>query len=306
MSAAAEISGRLAIDANALSDLKRQARSDPQAGLKQAAQQFEGVFLRMVLKSMRDATPRDALFDSDQSRMFQDMFDQQLAQTLAARGATGLAAIIEKQLARTLPSPSGDAQPAVAAPVPDSRFSLGTLRGAGQQLVGPAKPPSVASVATASDAPGGFVGRVWPHALDASRTTGIPAQFIIGHAALESGWGRGEMRLGDGTPSYNLFNVKAGSGWNGKTVDVTTTEFVAGTAQRRVERFRAYASYADAFADYASLLKSNPRYAKVIGQQDGGGFARALQQAGYATDPMYADKLTRVIGSATLRQGLSG
>ncbi len=194
---------------------------------------------------------------------------------------------------------------------PDTRFSLDTLRNAARQLIdgAPVAAGSAAGAAQAKsgqDAPREFVSRVWPHALEASRATGIPAHFIVAQAALESGWGRGEIRLADGRTSFNLFNVKAGQGWSGETVDVTTTEYVNGAAQKQVERFRAYRSYAEAFADYANLLKSNPRYANVIGQQDGVGFARALQQAGYATDPMYAEKLARIIGSVSLRQGLSG
>lgn len=316
------LSNRLAFDATGLDALKRQAHTDPKAGLKQAAQQFEGVFLQMVLKSMRDATPQDSLLDSDQTRMFQEMFDQQLAQTLSARGATGLAAIIEKQLAKTLPDAGKTGAPAQssAADAVDSRFRLDTLRGAGQHLVGDGKPAAenaargageVAASGNTAKGSGGdgareFVGRLWPHAVDASRATGIPPHFIVGQAALESGWGKGEIRQADGTPSYNLFNIKAGRSWTGKTADVTTTEYVGGVPRKQVERFRAYGSYGEAMADYARLLTGNPRYAAVIGQQDSSAFARALQQAGYATDPMYADKLVRVIGSATLRQGLAG
>jgi flagellar protein FlgJ len=309
------ISSQLAIDAGALTKLKRQAKDDPRAGLSQAAQQFEAVFLQMVLKAMRDATPQDGVLDSDQGRLYQNMFDQQLAQTLAARGSTGLAAMIEKQLAKTLPPPLAAAgnglPPTEQTSAPDTRFSLDTLRNAARQLIEGAPVAAgaaagAAQVKSGPDAPREFVSRVWPHAQEASRATGIPGHFIVAQAALESGWGRGEIRLADGSTSFNLFNVKAGKGWTGETVDVTTTEYVNGTAQKQVERFRAYRSYAEAFADYANLLKSNPRYANVIGQQDGVGFARALQQAGYATDPMYAEKLARIIGSVSLRQGLSG
>jgi flagellar protein FlgJ len=253
--------------------------------------------------------------DSDQGRLYQSMLDQQLTQTLAARGATGLAAMIERQLEKTLPARAGSGGKELpekgAAGIPDSRFSLDTLRGAARQLVGPATTSNAearvgAEASVAQGAPRDFVERVWPHALEAGRVTSIPGHFIVAQAALESGWGRGEIRHPDGRGSHNLFNIKAGRGWAGDTVEVLTTEYVNGAPQKQVDRFRAYRSYAEAFADYASLLKSNPRYSNVIGQQDGAGFARALQQAGYATDPMYADKLARVIGSVTLRQGLSG
>jgi flagellar protein FlgJ len=151
-----------------------------------------------------------------------------------------------------------------------------------------------------------FVNRLWPHAGEASQATGIPAHFMIAQAALETGWGRSELRFSDGTPTYNLFGIKAGRNWQGAVAESTTTEYVNGVAQRSVERFRAYASYAEAFRDYANLLASNPRYAEVLNQQDAAGFARSLQRAGYATDPMYAAKLERIIGGAALRNGMTG
>jgi len=129
---------------------------------------------------------------------------------------------------------------------------------------------------------------------------------MIAQAALETGWGKGEIRRPDGSGSFNLFNIKAGRSWQGATVDVTTTEYVNGQPVKSVERFRAYGSYAEAFADYARLLRDNPRYEKVLNQTDPAGFARGLQSAGYATDPMYADKLQRIIGGSLLRVGLSG
>jgi flagellar protein FlgJ len=243
---------------------------------------------------------------SDQTRMYQSMLDQQLAQTLAQRGATGLAALIEQQLARTLP---GEAAAGAAGEGPGSRFGLDTLRNAGRQLLGvetaATAPPNEIGPRAAA-APAEFASRIWPHALEASRATGIPAQFIVAQAALESGWGRAEIRRPDGSPSYNLFNIKAGPGWDGATVEAATTEYANGAAQPQNGRFRVYSSYADAFADYASLLKASPRYARVLGQQDAAAFARGLQQAGYASDPMYAEKLIRIIGSDTLRRSLAG
>ncbi|HRK79199.1 MAG TPA: flagellar assembly peptidoglycan hydrolase FlgJ, partial [Thiobacillus sp.] len=115
-------------------------------------------------------------------------------------------------------------------------------------------------------------------------------------AALETGWGKAEIRGADGLNSHNLFGVKAGGAWRGRTVDIVTTEYVNGKPQKQVDSFRAYDSYADAFRDYANLLRANPRYRNVIAQgQDAAGFAQGLQQAGYATDPNYAQKLMSVI-----------
>ncbi len=142
-------------------------------------------------------------------------------------------------------------------------------------------------------------------ASQAELQSGIPAAFMVAQAAHESGWGRREIRNADGSSSHNLFGIKAGAGWNGPVAEVTTTEYVGGEPQKVTARFRAYASYAESFQDYARMMKDSPRYAGVVAQATSASaspqaFALGLQRAGYATDPAYADKLTRVINT-TLR-----
>ncbi len=134
----------------------------------------------------------------------------------------------------------------------------------------------------------------------------MPPHFLVAHSALETGWGKTEIRSVDGSPTYNIFGVKAGRNWSGPSVEVQTTEYVNGVAQSTREKFWVYGSYAEAFADYASLLRNNSRFSRVLGQQDGVQFARSLQQSDYATDPMYAEKLGRIINGTTLRQALAG
>ena len=147
-----------------------------------------------------------------------------------------------------------------------------------------------------------FVERLAPDAEAVSRDSGIPVRFLLGHAALESGWGRSEIRAADGTPSHNLFGIKAGAGWTGRTVDVQTTEYTGGVAQQKVETFRAYDSYRDSLRDYAKLLASAPRYAEVLkNTNDARAYARELQDAGYATDPRFANALAGVIDGSFLR-----
>jgi flagellar protein FlgJ len=150
----------------------------------------------------------------------------------------------------------------------------------------------------------GFVQQHNDAAKAAEAKTGIPAEFMVSQAALETGWGRKEIRHADGAPSFNLFGIKAGADWKGPVAEITTTEYVNGKAQKVSARFRAYASYAESFADYAQLMKASPRYAKltqsVAKTASPVAFAQGLQKAGYATDPAYADKLTRVINT-TLR-----
>lgn len=306
-------SRHLAVDPSAAAELRSQLRADPQGGLKQTARQFEGLLLQQLLKSMRDATPADGLMDSEQSRFFTAIGDQQLAQHLAAQAPIGLATLIEKQLARQ----SAATGVADSSRLTDTRdrswpqpFGAQAARTSGMSSARTAPADSGNGVATkrtevSATRPREFVDRVWSHALEASATTGIPAQFLVAHSALESGWGKREIRTADGSPSFNLFGVKAGRSWSGPSVEVSTTEFVNGVGQSTRARFRVYSSYAEAFRDYADLLRSKSRFADVIGQKDGVLFARSLQRAGYATDPMYADKLARIIGSTTLRQALA-
>jgi flagellar protein FlgJ len=319
MKTASANSQQFVLDPKSTADLRAKLKQDPQAGLKQAAQQFEGLLLQMMLKSMRDASPQDGLLDSDQSRFFSSIMDQQLAQNLSSQGKLGFAKLIEQQLGRNLQT--GNALP--SAPSTSALDALQQLLVA-RQAASLAAPSAAVAVALPAKAPkdanadqlptkasaskpgssSDFVNRVWPHAREAAAATGVPAQFLVAHAALESGWGKREIRSANGAPTYNLFGVKPGSNWQGPTADAKTTEFVNGTAQASNEKFRVYASYAEAFRDYASLLGSNARFSGVLGQQDGAEFAKSLQKSGYATDPMYADKLSRIINGTTLRQAL--
>lgn len=106
MAAPLNASAQLAIDANSLDQLRAQANRSPDQALKAAAQQFEAVFLNMMLKSMRDATPQDGALDNQQTKMYTGMLDQQLAQSMANRGI-GLADIMVKQLGHTLDVQAG-------------------------------------------------------------------------------------------------------------------------------------------------------------------------------------------------------
>lgn len=312
---------RAAFDVQGAQDLREQMKKDPKAGVKMAAQQFEAMFLQMVLKSMRDTVPTDGLMNSDQARFYNGMLDQQLAQDLSTNGrGLGFARLIEQQLGRNLGIDSGSATstaadlPAILAgnqaasyqDVPKNLRYAPILNGLPTSAAY-AKPeaPSSSAEAVPQNARE-FAEQVWPHAVEASRTTGIAPQFVVAHAALESAWGKSQILRADGSPSYNLFGVKAGRSWQGDSVEVPTTEYVDGKPVKVTERFRAYSSYAEAFRDYANLLRNNPRYSEVIGSQSGTEFARRVQQAGYATDPSYADKLTKIINGPTLRQALIG
>ena len=291
----ADMSAQLALDVQGMNQLKLESKQPTPEALKKAAQQFEALFMNMMLKSMREATPQDGMFDSEQTRLYTSMLDQQLSQTMASRGI-GLAEVMVRQLSTTL-GPALGMEQAVSGQASEKEESLPmtdmpVLEGKTVADSAPAANSASGSDRRVQD----FTQRLMPHAQQASQATGIPPHFMLGQAALETGWGRHEIRGENGEQSYNLFNIKAGSNWKGKTVDVLTTEYVNGLPEKRVETFRAYDSYTEAFSDYANLMRANPRYRSVIAQgNDAAGFALGLQRAGYATDPNYARKLMGVI-----------
>jgi flagellar protein FlgJ len=288
----------LAIDSKNLESLKLSARTNSPESIKAAAKQFEALFMNMIMKSMRDATPQDGMFDTSQTKMYTSMLDQQMSQNLANRGV-GLADMLVRQL-----TPQG-MNAAVSGDTPIDSSTLPTSMANpfadrfGALKKAEADTSNTAATKSASSKPAhvqAFQDRLAAHAEEASKTTGIPAKFMLGQAALESGWGKHVIKKADGTSSNNLFGIKATASWKGKTVDAVTTEYVNGVPQRKVEKFRAYDSYADSFRDYAQMLRNNPRYEKVIANaSDVKGFAQGLQRAGYATDPHYAAKLTHII-----------
>jgi flagellar protein FlgJ len=274
-------SNNLALDANGLNKLRQAAKAGTPEALKATATQFEAMFLNMMLKSMRDATMDGGLFDSEQTKTYTTMLDQQVSQTLASRGI-GLADALTRQLSNRVTAPADSAT--------------------GNAVTGN-QGTSALSSALRSQSPDhvkAFQQQVGVHAEAASQETGIPANFIIGQAALESNWGRREIKGVDGTTSHNLFGIKATAGWKGKVVEAVTSEYVNGVRQQRFEKFRAYDSYADSFSDFANMLQKNSRYEPLIANaQDAAAYAQAMQKAGYATDPNYADKLRRVIQQAS-------
>lgn len=286
----------LASDSQGIDALRLKARTDPKGAVKETARQFEALLMNVMLKGMRDTIPQDGIFDSEQTRLYTSMLDQQLSQTMAKRGI-GIAEVLARQLSPPGQAVTGNA----AAPAVKS----GGLETAGLQprphSAGSSPNPSVVSL-DANGQARNFIERLTPDAEVVSRESGIPVRFLLGHAALESGWGRSEIRMADGTPSHNLFGVKAGAGWQGRSVDVKTTEYEDGIAHKKVETFRAYDSYQDSLRDYAKLLATSPRYAEVLkNTSDARAYARELQDAGYATDPHYAEKLSGVIDGKALR-----
>jgi flagellar protein FlgJ len=304
-----DLSGKFALDTNSLGDLKQSAKAGSPEALKGAATQFESMFVNMMMKSMRDATPQDGPMDSQETRTFTTMLDQQMSQKLAKRGI-GLADVLVRQLS------AQQTGAALAKEMQSGALGIGAEAG-GQQGAGATRlkldsdSMSTDGAAAASGLTGSarsttsagkpahvraFQDKLADAAEEAEKVTGVPAKFMMGQAALETGWGKRVIRNQDGSSSNNLFGIKAGPGWKGKVATAVTTEYVNGQPHSRVEKFRAYASHADAFKDYAKMLSNNPRYEKVLAHGgDASTFAHGLQRAGYATDPQYAAKLSRII-----------
>ena len=262
------------------SALRARAASDPKAAIKMAAKQFEAMFMQQLMKSMRESSLGTGMLENSGTQMGTEMLDTQLSNKMSGMPG-GLADVIARQLERQM----NGVAPAVQAAIP-------AASAAGAPIGGSARiKPSQEE----------FLRMHQQSAAGAEAQTGIPATFMVAQAAHESGWGKHEIRNADGSSSHNLFGIKAGANWKGQVTRVVTTEVIDGQPRKVVARFRAYASYDESFRDYAQLMKDNPRYSQVVAAGNSAqGFAQGLQKAGYATDPAYAAKLTRVINT-TLR-----
>jgi len=273
----------LAVDSTSLDQLNHLSGRDSRAAVRETARQFEALFMRELLKSMREATDSSGLMGDESAGLGTQMLDEQWALKMTGL-PRGLGEMIERQLLlQTQPGAAG----AAAGAAPAAALALPPASAA---VRGPVAQPSAAQAA--------FVSQHRQVAQQVERESGIPASFMIGKAAHETGWGRSPIRNADGSDSFNLFGIKATSGWRGRVTEITTTEYVNGAPQRMVQRFRAYDSPLEAFRDYARLIGRSPRYAEVMQNlHSPRAFAQEVQQAGFATDPRYAEKLERMINA---------
>ncbi|WP_432719767.1 flagellar assembly peptidoglycan hydrolase FlgJ [Jeongeupia wiesaeckerbachi] len=299
-----------AADVRGVDALRQTAKTSPKAAAHAVAQQFESLLMQQLVKSMRDASPHYDELQSSSTDLYRGLYDQQMALTLAKRGGVGLAGSIERQievmqnpaLLKTVQRHQSRQQGELAPVTGGSVAANSAASAAGRDgMVGQYFAASAAGrggtrgndFSASAVTGGGFVDKVLAAAKSVAPTLGVAPQLLLAHAALETGWGKKPIRDAAGGDSHNLFGIKASKDWQGKTVDVMTTEYVDGVAQKRVESFRAYDSYTDALADYAGLIRR--RFGEAVGKgEDALGFARALQAKGYATDPQYADKFASV------------
>ncbi len=275
----------LTMDLRSLDRLKTATGKDPKSGVKEAARQLESLFMQELVKSMRATTMDTGMLDNSGSEMGTSMLDTQLSQKLSGLPG-GLSELIEKQLSKQMGLADKSFQNTAEAQQKAQALTADNRRASHTEA---------------------FVRKHQAAAKAAEDATGIPASNILGQAALESGWGKHEIKAKDGSSSHNLFGIKATSDWKGKVAEVTTTEYIGGVARKVTAKFRAYDSYEEAFKDHARLLTKSPRYSQTVAQADTAqGYAQGLQKAGYATDPAYADKLTKVINTTLrLQRGLT-
>ncbi len=281
-----------AYDSRALNDLKREAATDPKGKAMQVAKQVEGMFVQMMMKSMRQALPQDGMLSNEQTRLFTSMYDQQIAQEIGKRGL-GMADLIVKQMQ---PAQQPDETAGTVPMKLDNSFIYSSLPATQlEQIVRKAVPRLPVSPAGLPTDSSEFIAQLAQPAKAASQQSGIPHHLILAQAALESGWGQRQILTRDGKPSYNVFGIKASGAWKGATTDIMTTEYEGGVAKKVRASFRVYGSYMEALSDYVKLLSNNPRYAAVANAPSAEQGARELQAAGYATDPKYAQKLVGMI-----------
>ena len=296
-------SNALAADARSLDALKLAAGGNDPKATREAAKQFESLFMRELIKSMREATMKSGMMDSEGEKLGTDLLDQQFAVQLAGMPG-GLSDAITRQLTQQITGANGNpAKPPEIGPVSTLARVLQGGNGGAMNMA----PGSDAGSVNTTQSQKGFVAQHSAAAERVAQATGIPASLMIGQAGHETGWGRSEIRNADGSNAFNLFGIKAGGGWSGKVAEITTTEYVDGEPRKTVAKFRAYDSYEESFRDYARLIGESPRYEKARASVDSvSAYATELQRAGYATDPAYAAKLSRAINTTLHLQGAQG
>ncbi|EKE75447.1 flagellar assembly peptidoglycan hydrolase FlgJ [Gallaecimonas xiamenensis] len=308
-------------DLAGLDKLRQGAQKQDDKALLETAKQFESIFVRQLLKSMRDANAvfeKNSPFNTSSMNFYRDMQDQQMALEIANKGGLGLAEIIAQQL-----KPDGKTlMPASAIGVSRqvSSVEMGTAVTAAK--TGGKSAPPAPTIAKASaeepapladgegqggisfDSPSAFVGSLLPYARQAASAIGVNPMVLVAQAALETGWGQKVLKGEGGKSSLNLFNIKAGSQWDGDKVTATTLEYEGLTPKREVAQFRAYDSPEASFSDYIQLLKESPRYQEAVKwAKDSARFLQELQGAGYATDPDYAKKILQVLDHPAMSKG---
>ena len=253
----------------------RVKNGNTQEGLKAVAQQFEAIYVNQMMQSMRKAEriwAEDNPWHSQEKEFFQDMLDNQLSVELSQKRGLGIADMLIKQLSHHVEASN------VSAPNP---FENSNLQSNAQTPMSQ------------------FIDTLLPYAQAAADRIGVDVKVLIAQAALETGWGQSSIKTDSGKESHNLFGIKQGSDWVGEVAQVNTHEYNEQHIKYATQdSFRVYVDYAQAFDDYADLITNSARYQQARAQADAPEtYLKALQAAGYATDPDYADKVLTILNS---------
>ena len=325
-------SAQIYTDLSGVQQLKAQSKTDKAAALKNIAHQFEAMMVQMMMKSMRDANAAFAdgdITSSSDEKFYQDMFDNQLSLSLSKGRGFGIAEALTRQLqgrfgvenkatgqgvdhnlsdvqrvqalvesVAAISSDKNAENPRMTAAIQDAIHSL---FGAGS---GGANTSS--STVALDGTPANFVESLRPLAQKIASSLGVDSGVLLSQAALETGWGQKVIQCADGSSSFNFFNIKADASWTGAVVKVPTLEYQNGVAVREWASFRAYNSPEESFADYARLVSENPRYQQAMEcAENPREYIKALAQAGYATDPNYANKVLSLYDSEHVRSSIN-
>ena len=288
--------------------LRLDAKQDPDAAMKKVAREFEALFIQMMLKAAREAGGQDGMFDNNESRMYHEMFDDQVALSMADKGSLGMEAMLRRQFAGQLPNTSDGDTASSARQLPARRsFAIESLPVAGAAAAAnlpeltkwPTDNTSDVGDSSTVDAMDGarkrFADSIREPAARAAAKLGTTPDILIAQAALETGWGKHVMTGPNGQSSHNLFSIKADPSWDGDTVTRRTLEYMQGRQVKISAGFRAYNGLGQAFDDYVDFIAQNPRYQRALEKAaDPRAYVQELQRAGYATDPHYAQKILQI------------
>ena len=288
-------------DLGSLNTLREAATSGKEGALEEAAKQFEAIFVQMLLKSMRKAqdaiADKDSPFNSEQVKYYRDMHDQQMATDMSTNGSIGLAEVIVQQMGI-----NNGVMPASAVRSDGNLSSINRQQvlmrtRAEEAVLGPMQTNKQAGF----ESPQEFVKSLYPQAIEAAEKLNIDPKALLAQAAVETGWGKYIIHQNGGDSSHNLFGIKADQRWQGDKAVVDTLEYVDQVPERQRAAFRSYEDFAGSLNDYVDFVKSNPRYEQALQKTESAQeYFTELQQAGYATDPSYADKVMSVYTGSLL------
>ena len=280
---------------------------DKDEALKQVAKQFESLFVNMMMKSMRDANAvfeKDSLFNSEDSKMFRDMYDQQMSVNLTQGQGLGIAEVLYRQLSyqgRSAPV-SEDSSAGLEfnrdqrSKSLDTGYSV-TTQAALNEFSNPASASNDEVAAqgerrSLTESVQSFINLVSPYVKQAAQKIGVDPNVLVAQAALETGWGKHVIADNQGESSFNLFNIKANNDWQGEKVAINSVEYDNNVLTREVSEFKKYPSLSESFNDYTSLITTQPRYQDALeNASNPKAYIDNIHQAGYATDPQYSEKV---------------